>query len=556
MKRARILRVLDEGSIRIVYQPVADIRRGTVVGVEALARFADRTPDVWFNEAWSVGLGLELEIEAIRQALRCFDTLPAGVYVAVNAAPQTLLSDELFDLLSTMPGDRIVVELTEHAAVDDYPQMNAAVARLRALGVRLSIDDAGAGFSSFQHVLNLSPDTIKLDRSLTSNIEDNPVRAALAAALVTFAASLGANICAEGIETIAQLVSLQKLGIGYGQGYFLARPGTLPLPALPTGVWPSRGLARSGSMPSLPSPAIRSTTRLDALRDSSLLDSAQDEDFDRFTRLASRLLDVPIALVSLVDDRRQFFKSAVGLSPAVAALRETPLTHSLCQHAVTTRLPLVIDDAAQHPLVRDSGAVTELGVAAYLGVPLVTAEDEALGAFCAIAKTPRVWTEDDIDVMQSIASMVLDRIEHRAERKRRDEREALHRQVFVQSPEALFLGDVTGRIKLASERLCEVFACSASEILGRRIRSFVHPADLETAILLHRRLLVGDLGEAQAAIRFVRGDGSLFHGRMVWKVLRDSAGKVGLMSGAIERLRTSAVPTHVSHGPPDSRALS
>ena len=518
MKRARILRILEEGSIRVVYQPVADIRRGTIVGVEALARFADRTPDVWFKEAWSVGLGLELEIEAIRVALQCLGDLPAGVYVAVNAAPQTLLSDELFDLLATMPGERIVVELTEHAAVDDYPQMNAAVARLRARGIRLSIDDAGAGFSSFQHVLNLSPDTIKLDRSLTNNIEDNPVRAALAAALVTFAASLGAKVTAEGIETIAQLVSLQKLGIGYGQGYFLARPAALPLPSLPTGVWPSRDPSRPGAPP------------------------ARGEDFERFTRLASRLLDVPIAHVSLVDDRQQLLESAI--------------TQSLCQHAVTTRLPLVIDDAAKHPLVHDCAAVTDLGVGAYLGVPLVDGAGEVLGAFCVIARTPRIWTEDDIEVMQSLASMVLDRIEQRAELKHRTERDALHRQVFVQSPEALFLGDVTGRIKLASDRLYEMLGGTASEIAGRRLRSFVHVADLEAAILLHQRLLVGDLTEAHAAIRFVRMDGSVFHGKMMWRILRDPAGRAGLISGAIEMVRTSIVPNHTSHAPPDSRVLS
>ena len=536
VKRARILRVLDEGGIRIVYQPVADIRRGTIVGVEALARFADRTPDVWFNEAWSVGLGLELEIEAIRLALQCLEQLPVGVYVAVNAAPQTLLSDELFDLLATMPCNRIVVELTEHAAVDDYPQMNAAVARLRARGIRLAIDDAGAGFSSFQHVLNLSPDTIKLDRSLTSNVEENPVRAALAAALVTFAASLGAKVCAEGIETVAQLVSLQKLGIGYGQGYFLARPATLPLPSLPTGVWPSR----AGGMPSLPSPSTRST-RLDSLRGNAPGNHA--ETFDPFTRLASRLLDVPIALVSLVD-------ASDGTREDLAAI------HALCEHAVTSRLPLVIDDAAEHPLVRDSAAVTELGVAAYLGVPLVDNDDEALGALCVVAKTPKVWTADDIEVMQSIAAMVIERIHHRAELKRRDERSALHRQVFVQSPEALFLGDVTGRIKLASERLCTMIGCTASELHGRRIRSFIHPADLEAAIVLHRRLLIGDLIDAQVAVRFVRGDSSIFHGKLVWKILRDPAGKAGLVSGAIEMQRTSMIPTHATCPPPDSRVFS
>ena len=198
----------------MAFQPVVDIRTGLVVGAEALARFHAepyRTPDVWFNEAWSVGLGLELELAAIARALESLVAIPKDTYIAVNAAPATLCSDGLLDLLQQFSLERVVVELTEHSRVDNYDALIAGIARLRAEGARLSIDDAGAGFSSFQHVLRLQPDIIKLDRSLTTDIDKNPVRAALATALVTFADSLGAQICAEGIETLDELVTLQKL---------------------------------------------------------------------------------------------------------------------------------------------------------------------------------------------------------------------------------------------------------------------------------------------------------------------------------------------------------
>lgn len=232
--RARIRGALNPGGFTVHFQPVVDIRIGSTVGAEALARFSGeprRSPDVWFNEAWEVGLGIELELVAIERALQQISALPEETYVAVNAAPETLRSAALLEMIARFIPKRVVVELTEHARVDDYRPLLEAIARLRALGVRLSVDDAGAGFASFQHVMLLRPDIIKLDRGLTTQVDRNPVRAALAGAIVTFSNSLGSNICAEGVETVEELATLQKLGVKYGQGYLLARPAPLPLPA-------------------------------------------------------------------------------------------------------------------------------------------------------------------------------------------------------------------------------------------------------------------------------------------------------------------------------------
>ena len=534
-KRARIRAALS-GGVRIVYQPVADIRRGAIVGVEALARFADRTPDVWFGEAWSIGLGLELEIEAIRCALAGFDALPPDVYIAVNVAAETLLSHELFELLSAYPGDRIVVELTEHAAVDDYDQLNLAIARLRARGIRLSIDDAGAGISSLQHVLRLRPETIKLDRSLTNGVDENPVLSALASALVTFASSLGATITAEGIETLAQLVSLQKLGVAYGQGYFLARPAPLPLPQLPGGVWTSQEYAQEAVQSFRPSPAVLSPERLAVLRELEILDSVQPEHLDRFTGLAASVVGAPTAIISLVDANRQFFLSAVGLPSELKGARETPLTKCFCQHAVTTRLPFVIEDARSHPLVRENEAVTELGVAAYLGIPLLTADGQAIGAFCAISPTPRPWSTADVEHMKSLASMAMNQIELHAELKRKQQLELLHRQVVARSSSALFVGDIAGEIAVASDGLCKLFERTREEIEGRRVRTFFHPDDLPAGIELHRQLLAGERHEAEVAVRVSDPAGGWMNTRLSWHILRKGSGSAALMVGTFVRL--------------------
>ena len=149
--------------------------------------------------------------------------------------------------------------------------------------------------------------------------------------------------------------------------------------------------------------ALRDETRLAALWRVGLLDTAPEEVFDRLTRLARRLLGAPVALVSLVDADRQFFKSALGLPEPWATKRETPLSHSFCQHVVATGAPLRVEDAREHPLVCDNLAVPELGVVAYLGMPLATADGQVLGSLCAIDTEPRSWTAEDAAALRDLA---------------------------------------------------------------------------------------------------------------------------------------------------------
>jgi GAF domain-containing protein len=146
--------------------------------------------------------------------------------------------------------------------------------------------------------------------------------------------------------------------------------------------------------------ALTDPARLSALRDTGLLDSPPEEPFDRLTRLASKLLDVPVALVSLVEDDRQFFKSSVGLPEPYASERETPLTHSFCQHVTVMSGPLLVKDARTHPLVKDNQAVTDLDVIAYAGVPLEDRDGQTLGSLCAIDTKPRRWSEEDVAVLE------------------------------------------------------------------------------------------------------------------------------------------------------------
>jgi len=155
---------------------------------------------------------------------------------------------------------------------------------------------------------------------------------------------------------------------------------------------------------------LRDPSRLDALRRTALLDSPPEASFDRLTRLAVRLLRVPTALVSLVDERRQFFKSHAGLSEPWATDRQTPLSHSFCQHVVSSGQPLIIDDARHHPLVKDNLAIDRLGVVAYAGIPLSSPEGHVLGSFCVVDSNPRSWTAEEIDGLKDLAACVISEI--------------------------------------------------------------------------------------------------------------------------------------------------
>jgi EAL domain-containing protein (putative c-di-GMP-specific phosphodiesterase class I) len=227
----RIRSILDREELRIVFQPIYDLQRDELVGFEALARFdatPPRSPSAWFEAAAAVGLGTELELLAVGAALGLIDRLPEGTSLALNVSPQVAGSDELLELVAPVAG-RLVIEITEHAPVDDYPRLHVALARLRALGARIAIDDVGAGFSSLRHILRLTPDIVKLDLSLTREIETDAARRALAASLVEFARGVETLIAAEGIESPRELALLRALGIDYGQGFYLARPSSLLL---------------------------------------------------------------------------------------------------------------------------------------------------------------------------------------------------------------------------------------------------------------------------------------------------------------------------------------
>lgn len=227
-RRQLIEQVLADEAYHAVYQPIRDFVNGRTLGFEALSRFTQgeaRPPDQWFADAFAAGLGPQLELAAIRTALAGAHSLPPEMYLSVNVSPMTVLDDAFDSLVAeAASGRRLVLEITEHDAVQDYVELETALRPARERGVLLAIDDAGAGFASLQHIVRLRPDIIKLDMSLTRAVDREAARRSLASALAYFAAETHSTIVAEGLETEAERATLEGLGITIGQGFLFGRP--------------------------------------------------------------------------------------------------------------------------------------------------------------------------------------------------------------------------------------------------------------------------------------------------------------------------------------------
>lgn len=231
-KLERLLEAMRCGDPEVVFQPICRLHDGLITGVEALARFRsdpEASAEAWFADAAEVGLSVELERVAMRRAIAAATHLPPALALSLNASPEMLLAGDLAAALAPIGPERVTLELSEHRPVPDYPRLQAALAPLRALGVRVAVDDAGAGHAGMRHMLALRPDAIKLDVSLIRDIGHDPVKHALASALAGFAQLTGTSIVAEGIETAGELAVLRRLGVERGQGYYLSRPLPMPL---------------------------------------------------------------------------------------------------------------------------------------------------------------------------------------------------------------------------------------------------------------------------------------------------------------------------------------
>jgi EAL domain-containing protein (putative c-di-GMP-specific phosphodiesterase class I) len=224
-RRERIENVLEGSLPSVAFQRIADLHTGRTVGFEAVPQFGTGTPEPWFAEAAEAGLGVELEVKAMRRALQHLGDLPEGTYLAVNCSPAALVSEQVSELLLRYDTARIVVQLSEQTPVEDYARSRAAIDALRRVGVRIAVDDLGAGYSSLRHVIAFQPEIIKLGRVLTEAAEE-PAQLMIQT-IVGLGRLTGAAIVAKGLRDARTLDLVRDLGVDAGQGPYFGEPQPL-----------------------------------------------------------------------------------------------------------------------------------------------------------------------------------------------------------------------------------------------------------------------------------------------------------------------------------------
>jgi diguanylate cyclase (GGDEF)-like protein len=407
-QRSEIERILSEGAIEPLFQPVASLTTGRLIGYEALARFPDapaRPPSTWFAQANACGLGPQLEAAAIRAALIPTGR-PAGTHIAVNVSPSALSTDAVKDALPADLSD-VIIELTEHEVYVGDSLLADSLAQLRERCARIAIDDAGAGYAGLKQVMWVRPDIVKLDLELTRAIHSDPVRMALVESLVRFARRVGATVCAEGIENHDDIEVLANLDVPCGQGYALGRPAPPWSQVSPPAVETCRrALAQAlVSSPGGDTPTISAgdrrlehlSARLANARSRSDLNSALD-------LIAGELHADKVALSQWHPDMaavETLAESGDQPEEEFFSIDEYPVTARVLERQESAQV-MIGDPRADRP---EAELMFSLGYRTLLMVPVVH-RGASLGLVEAMCHEERPWTRTEMNRARIIANQL------------------------------------------------------------------------------------------------------------------------------------------------------
>jgi EAL domain-containing protein (putative c-di-GMP-specific phosphodiesterase class I) len=372
---ARVL--TDAGQPRVVYQPIVDLQRGTVVGYETLSRFDGppfAPPDEWFALAARAGLGAELEARVVRRAVRALPELPSNCFLTVNVSPSQLCSPAVAAVLDGA-GDLapLVLELTEQAALVDYGEVRAALDRYRAKGLIVAVDDAGDGYAGLQRLLELRPEMVKLDRSLVADADRDEAQRALTEMVGGLAGRLDAWLLVEGVERPRQLETFIRLGVPLGQGTLLGRPS----PVFSTVLRPElAALFRQAQTRR----GVGAETVL------GLVELAPSVRHDRLAEASAVFGDHPDADVAVVVDDRE---RPVGLVERSDALARRPRKRAVqCVGPATGVAELAARSMTRPRATRFDPSACCDGRGRYLGLVRVERVVQRLAARCAEREAP------------------------------------------------------------------------------------------------------------------------------------------------------------------------
>ncbi|ODN66939.1 EAL domain-containing protein [Methylophaga muralis] len=408
-----VAEAIKNRDITLAYQPKVSCASGVLTGFEALARWyhSDHgfiAPDVFIAIAEQNHLIDDLTLLVFEQALPWFNQFckeqrhpPATAQASqlicsINISALSLPNLNLFNQVEALCGlhdvklHSIMLELTETGAMDDPVASLDILTRLRMKGFQLSIDDFGTGFSSMLQLVRMPFSEVKVDKSFVMTAQQSRESRLVIQAIIELAHSLDMRVIAEGIEDYATLQFLQKLGCDKAQGYFIGKP----VPANQINEWlQQRKLALEQQ-------------RIRALESLQIMDTLAEQRFDRITRLAKRMFDVPISLITLLDSKRQWFKSKVGVD-----IYETPREIAFCNYTIEQESSFIVNDAISDPRFSDNPLVIKAPfIRFYAGYPIRAPSGERLGTVCVIDQKPRYMSERDCRLLRELALMVEEEI--------------------------------------------------------------------------------------------------------------------------------------------------
>jgi diguanylate cyclase (GGDEF)-like protein len=406
-----IVRAVRERTIDVAFQPVVRLPERTVEGVEALARLThDGTPippASFIPAAEAAGIVHEVDLLVLDRACaelhRHLDGGGRRLMIGVNLSPLTLdregIADDLLAVVRRhgLPTGLVVFEITEGTRLENGAL--SALAHLRSEGCLISLDDFGSGWSGLSRLSYLAFDSVKIDRAIVLALDHGTTAPAVLRSIVSLGRELDVRVLAEGIENEQQEATVLAAGVRLMQGYHYSVPTSFDVAV--------RALDRGFAAPAL---HPDEEARLAALRRYDVLDTPPEEAFDALTRLAAQICGTEMALVSLVDDARQWFKSTYGTD-----LVETSREVSFCAHAILDDDVMIVDDAtrderfAGNPLV-----AADDGIRFYAGAPLKSSDGFPVGTLCVISNRPSELDERQRNLLRTLADQVVAHLELRA----------------------------------------------------------------------------------------------------------------------------------------------